>query len=65
MKDGTIKFTVEHGKYATSELDVANTPKGLLPSTGGSGIYAILILGASMMLGAYIWFKKFRGQAEV
>ena len=65
LKDGTIKFTVEHGKYATSELDVANTPKGLLPSTGGSGIYAFLILGASMMLGAYIWFKKFRGQAEV
>ena len=65
MKDGTIEFTVEHGKYATSELEVKNTPKGLLPSTGGSGIYAFLIIGAGMMVGAYIWFKKSREQAEV
>lgn len=65
LKDGTIEFTVEHGKYATSELDVENTPKGLLPSTGGSGIYAFLIIGAGMMIGAYIWFKKSREQAEV
>lgn len=65
LKDGTIKFTVEHGKYAESMLDVENTPKGLLPSTGGSGIYAFLIFGASMMIGAYIWFKKSRQEAEV
>jgi fimbrial isopeptide formation D2 family protein len=52
LKDGTIEFTVEHGKYATSELEVKNTPKGLLPSTGGSGIYAFLIIGAGMMVGA-------------
>ena len=65
LKDGTIEFTVEHGKYATSELEVKNTPKGLLPSTGGSGIYAFLIIGAGMMVGAYIWFKKSREQAEV
>lgn len=65
LKDGTIKFTVEHGKYGESNLEVKNTPKGLLPSTGGAGIYAFIIIGAAMMIGAYIWFKKSRQQAEV
>ena len=65
LKDGTITFTVEHGKYGASNLDVKNTPKGLLPSTGGTGIYAFIIIGAAMMIGAYIWFKKSRQQAEV
>lgn len=65
LKDGTITFTVEHGKYGASNLDVKNTPKGLLPSTGGAGIYAFLIIGAAMMISAYIWFKKSRQQAEV
>lgn len=65
LKDGTITFTVEHGKYGASNLDVENTPKGLLPSTGGAGIYAFIIIGAAMMIGAYIWFKKSRQQAEV
>lgn len=65
LKDGTITFTVEHGKYGASNLDVKNTPKGLLPSTGGAGIYAFIIIGAAMMIGAYIWFKKSKQQAEV
>lgn len=65
LKDGTITFTVAHGEYGTSNLDVKNTPKGLLPSTGGAGIYAFLIIGAAMMISAYIWFKKSRQQAEV
>lgn len=65
LKDGTITFTVEHGKYGASNLDVKNTPKGLLPSTGGAGIYAFIIIGVAMMIGAYIWFKKSRQQAEV
>ena len=65
LKDGTITFTVEHGKYGESNLDVKNTPKGLLPSTGGAGIYVFIIIGAAMMIGAYIWFKKSRQQAEV
>ena len=65
LKDGTITFKVEHGQYGESNLDVKNTPKGLLPSTGGAGIYAFIIIGAAMMIGAYIWFKKSRQQAEV
>ncbi|MGY4757845.1 SpaH/EbpB family LPXTG-anchored major pilin [Lactococcus lactis subsp. lactis] len=65
LKDGTITFKVEHGQYGESNLDVKNTPKGLLPSTGGAGIYVFIIIGAAMMIGAYIWFKKSRQQAEV
>lgn len=56
--DGDIDFEVKDG-YATSELQaVLNHPKGLLPSTGGNGIYAYLAVGSVMMLGALIWFKR-------
>ncbi|HFI0748338.1 TPA: SpaH/EbpB family LPXTG-anchored major pilin [Streptococcus suis] len=60
LKDGTIKFTVEHGKYAISNLDVANTPKGLLPSTGGAGIILFVALGAAMVGLAGVYFTSRR-----
>lgn len=60
-----VDFTVAVPGYSTTELDVNNVPKGLLPSTGGSGIYSFLILGAMMMAGAYIWFKRSKEQAEI
>lgn len=63
LKDGTITFTVEHGKYGTSKLDVMNTPKGLLPSTGGAGTYAFLIIGVLMMVTASLLLKKNRKQS--
>ncbi|MDT2904261.1 SpaH/EbpB family LPXTG-anchored major pilin [Lactococcus lactis] len=63
LADGTIKFTVEHGKYGESHLDVLNTPKGLLPSTGGAGVYGFVIIGLAMMTTAIFWFKKHRKQA--
>nr|WP_276532606.1 LPXTG cell wall anchor domain-containing protein [Lactococcus formosensis] len=58
MKDGTITFTVEHGKYGTSTLDVKNTPKGLLPSTGSKGSGVFLIIGLGLMAVAAVLFKK-------
>lgn len=63
LKDGTIKFTVEHGKYATSKLDVANTPKGLLPSTGGAGIILFVALGVAMVGLAGVYFTSRRKDA--
>ena len=51
--------------YVQDIKTVNNFRKGLLPSTGGSGIYAFLIIGAMMMGGAYIWFKRSKEQAEV
>lgn len=60
-------FTVVHGKYEdTSFLEtVKNTPKGLLPATGGKGIYAFIAVGTAMMAIAYVWFSKSRKQAHV
>ena len=55
-----ISFVVQHGTYGDIEkiVTVENTPKGLLPSTGGSGIYIFLVVGASLMLGTYLWYRK-------
>lgn len=56
--DVELDFTVKEG-YTTSELQkILNHRKGLLPSTGGNGIYAYLAVGTLMMLGAVIWYKR-------
>lgn len=63
-----FSFTVTVPGYGSTEAlrpTVPNVPKGLLPSTGGTGIYAFLAIGSMMMLGAYIWFKRSKEQAEV
>lgn len=66
LLDGDIEFTVKQGDYGTQELTaVKNTRKGLLPSTGGNGIYAFLIIGALLMGIAYVWYKKSNEQTEV
>lgn len=66
IPDGTIRFVVKAGTYEEAQVvTVPNTPKGLLPSTGGSGIYVFLVVGAALMVGAYIWFRKSKTQAEV
>lgn len=54
-----VNFIVKHGEYGTAELqEIKNTPKGILPSTGGTGIIAFLVLGSAMMLGAFAWSRK-------
>lgn len=62
-----VEFEVEHGKYGDTTLatNVANTPKGLLPSTGGNGIFAFLAIGLGLMLGAFVWYKNSKKQAQV
>lgn len=68
LLDEPQKFTVVYGGYGeTAQLrqPILNVPKGLLPATGGTGIYAFLAIGSMMMLGAYIWFKRSKEQAEV
>lgn len=57
--EGDIEFTVADGYGDITKLQsVLNHPKGLLPSTGGNGIYGYLAIGAVMMLGSVIWFKR-------
>ncbi|MDT2816598.1 SpaH/EbpB family LPXTG-anchored major pilin [Vagococcus lutrae] len=54
-----VNFIVKHGEYGTAKLqEIKNTPKGILPSTGGTGIIAFLVLGSAMMLGAFAWSRK-------
>ena len=40
--------------------DVENIPSGYLPETGGKGIYLFLLIGAALMGGAVIWYKRSR-----
>lgn len=59
MLKENVNFSVKHGEYGTAELqEIKNTPKGILPSTGGTGIIAFLVLGSAMMLGAFAWSRK-------
>lgn len=56
--DQDIKFTVVDG-YATQKIsEVFNHAKGLLPSTGGSGIYGYIAVGSLMMVASIVWFKR-------
>lgn len=68
LLDEPQEFTVVYGGYGETEQlrqTILNVPKGLLPATGGTGIYAFLAIGSMIMLGAYIWFKRSKEQAEV
>lgn len=54
-----FKFTIAQGSYAeTAVLNVANTPKGFLPSTGGMGILAFLVVGAMLMISVVIKYRR-------
>lgn len=61
-------FTVFFGSYDESvsvsgqvnpgEESIPNIKKGYLPSTGANGIFAFLLVGLSLMIGAYTWYRK-------
>ncbi|HFU3841785.1 TPA: SpaH/EbpB family LPXTG-anchored major pilin [Streptococcus suis] len=58
-----ITFDVEIGSYNTTTTtphNVANTPKGLLPSTGGAGIILFVALGLAMVGLAGVYFTSRR-----
>lgn len=66
VKGEAIQFTVAQGtKDETKVVEVKNVKKGILPSTGGMGIYLFLALGVALMGGAYVWFKKTRKNENV
>ncbi|MGR4071045.1 SpaH/EbpB family LPXTG-anchored major pilin [Streptococcus parasuis] len=66
-----IEFTVAFGSYTAhtttttevKEHNVANTPKGFLPSTGGAGIILFVALGATMVGLAGVYFTSRRKDA--
>lgn len=66
VKGEDVQFTVAQGtKDETKVVEVKNVKKGILPSTGGMGIYLFLALGVALMGGAYVWFKKARKNENV
>ncbi|HFI0007077.1 TPA: SpaH/EbpB family LPXTG-anchored major pilin [Streptococcus suis] len=67
-----IKFDVKFDSYTAhttttptevKEHNVANTPKGFLPSTGGAGIILFVALGAAMVGLAGVYFTSRRKDA--
>ncbi|WP_308583802.1 SpaH/EbpB family LPXTG-anchored major pilin [uncultured Leuconostoc sp.] len=61
-----VKFTVTQGSFdVTKPMPITNIKKGILPSTGGSGIYLFLIIGALMMGAAYLWNKRNKKEQNI
>ncbi|HFI0004151.1 TPA: SpaH/EbpB family LPXTG-anchored major pilin [Streptococcus suis] len=61
-----VEFTVAFDSYKTTKStahNVANTPKGFLPSTGGTGIILFVALGAAMVGLAGVYFTSRRKDA--
>ncbi|EMW6118599.1 SpaH/EbpB family LPXTG-anchored major pilin [Enterococcus faecium] len=69
------EFNVELGSYDDELVIVGyeypgaarvpNVRQGFLPSTGGNGILAFLLIGLSLMIGAYSWYRKSKMKSEV
>lgn len=59
-------FTVNATSYDDdNEVPVTNTPKGILPHTGGMGIYLVIALGLIVMGAGYVVLKKGSHHQEV
>lgn len=67
--DAPVQFTIApdtaEGATLIPSKTVDNVKKGLLPSTGGTGIIAFLAVGAALMAGAFIWYRKSKVNEEV
>ena len=55
-----VDFTVDKGSYNNAtELQIANTSKGgTLPSTGGMGIIAFIVIGLGLMAAAIVRYRR-------
>ncbi|BCA86380.1 cell wall surface anchor protein [Enterococcus saigonensis] len=64
--DPTFSFEVSETSYSNEKeiLDVPNTQSGVLPSTGGKGIYAFIAIGTIAVAGAVFYFTRGRKQTE-
>ncbi|MCD1025771.1 SpaH/EbpB family LPXTG-anchored major pilin [Enterococcus sp. SMC-9] len=68
--DAPVQFTIapntaEGATTLIPSKTIDNVKKGLLPSTGGTGIIAFLAVGAALMAGAFIWYRKSKVNEEV
>lgn len=63
LREQRTKFTIVIGKYGETHLDIVNVRKGILPSTGGSGIIGIVSLGAVLIATTGGYYIKRRRDA--
>ncbi|MBO0454287.1 SpaH/EbpB family LPXTG-anchored major pilin [Candidatus Enterococcus murrayae] len=57
-------FTIAKGSYGIKPVEIGNVTKdGFLPSTGGAGIIAFLIIGGALMGAAMIRYRKINAKA--
>lgn len=65
--DKPVAFTVAPGEGSSliPAQTIKNIKEGTLPSTGGTGIIAFLAVGAALMAGAFIWYRKSKVNEEV
>lgn len=66
LSNKTIKFKVEAEKFKSLEIrDITNAPKGLLPNTGGKGIFLYLMVGLILSSLTMTGYKKLKVSREV
>lgn len=64
--DSPVKFSIAHGSFADSnKITINNTKEGLLPSTGGKGIYIFLAIGIVIMIAAFGGYKAIKKHEEI
>lgn len=53
------EFEIIKGKPNDKTIfDVENVKKGILPSTGGLGVLLFVLIGGTLMAGAYLWLRR-------
>lgn len=64
--DSPVKFTIDQGSFNESKkITIDNTKEGLLPSTGGKGIYIFLAIGIVIMIAAFGGYKAIKKHEEI
>lgn len=69
------EFIISYGSY-NEEIQIVgvenpgpervpNMKRGSLSATGGNGLLAFLLIGISLMIGAYSWYRKSKMKSEV
>ncbi|MFV4980068.1 SpaH/EbpB family LPXTG-anchored major pilin [Lactobacillus delbrueckii] len=64
--DSPVKFSITKGSFDDSnKITIDNTKEGLLPSTGGKGIYIFLAIGIVIMIVAFGGYKAIKKHEEI